>query len=278
VAVIGLGCIGGSLARALVAQGVEVRGWSTSAVDRERAAAAHIDVSADGLHAACAAASMVVLAVPMASMSEVACAVLGAVGRDVLVLHVGALQRREALGVDELTYDRLLGTHPLAGSHDSGFGASRPDLFVGCAVSVEERAEPRARTRAEWLWRTAAAGRIDYRTAEVHDALMTWVSHLPQLTATALAAALAAENVDPRAMGTGVRDATRIAASAFAAWPPLLRSAPRELHDALLRLEEMLANLRQALDDDDEERIMAIWEAGRSWRRRGDAGERERLA
>src|SRR5690242_3238774 len=75
VAVIGLGCIGGSLARALIAQEVEVRGWSASPSDREQAAAARVQVSSaeeGGAAAACAGAGIVVLAVPIHTVAEVA--------------------------------------------------------------------------------------------------------------------------------------------------------------------------------------------------------------
>ncbi|HEV2181226.1 MAG TPA: NAD(P)-binding domain-containing protein, partial [Gemmatimonadaceae bacterium] len=74
VAIVGLGCIGGSLARALVAQGVEVRAWSTSTSDRELAAAAGIGVASGAapFAALCDGATSVVLAVPFARIGEVA--------------------------------------------------------------------------------------------------------------------------------------------------------------------------------------------------------------
>jgi hypothetical protein len=113
-------------------------------------------------------------------------------------LHVCGLQGKGALGLDDATHERLIGTHPLAGSHESGFPASRPGLFIGATVSIEQRANAHVRRRAELLWRTVGAARIEYRTAEEHDRLMAWVSHLPQLASTALAASLAAADVDPQ--------------------------------------------------------------------------------
>lgn len=273
VAVLGLGCIGGSIARALGAQNVSVRAWATSAADRELAIAAGVRVTgseATGGAAACEGASVVVLAVPIERLPDAAAVALGAAPRDALVVHACGLQRPEALGVDAGMRRRILGTHPLAGSHDTGFGASRSDLFVGATVSVEERATPEQRARAEWLWRSAGAERIEYRDAEAHDRHMAWVSHLPQLAATALAATLADGGVDARAVGTGARDTTRLAATALGSWPALLRGAPRDLHDALERLERTIAELRGALDADADEPLERVWERGRAWRRSGE--------
>jgi prephenate dehydrogenase len=268
VAVIGLGCIGGSLARALVAQEVEVRGWSASPSDREQASAARVEVSS-GATAACDGAGIVVLAVPIHTVAEVAASVSGALARNARLLHVSGLQSRGALGVDEQLYSRLLGSHPLAGSHDTGFAASRPELFVDAVISAEERADPRDRSSIEWLWHTVGARRVDYRSAEAHDRLMAWVSQLPQLTATALAATLASGGIDARTIGTGARDTTRLAASDLGSWPTLLAGAPHDLDAALELLGSTISDLRAALEAGDGDALAAIWNSARAWRREG---------
>jgi len=279
VAIVGLGCIGGSLARALVAQGVEVRGWSTSTSDRELAAAAGIAVpsGASPFAALCDGATSVVLAVPFARIAEVARAVVEAARPPARIFHVGGLQQRDALGMDDSLWSRVVGTHPLAGSHDHGFGASRANMFVGATVCIEDRLDARGRRAADWLWRTAGAHRLDYRTASEHDRLMAWVSHLPQLTALALAHTMAAADVVPAATGSGARDTTRLAATPLGAWPMLLRGAPDELRRALGQLEATIAQVRVALDTHDDQRLAAMWERAMNWRREaagGNGGER----
>jgi len=279
VAIVGLGCIGGSLARALAAQGVDVRGWSTSTSDRELAAAAGIRVASGAAPyaALCDGATSVVIAVPFARIGEVARAVTEAAKPPTRVFHVGGLQQRESLGMDESLWNRVVGTHPLAGSHDHGFGASRANMFVGATVCIEDRLDARGRRAADWLWRTAGAHRLDYRSASDHDRLMAWVSHLPQLTATALAHTMAAADIVPAATGSGARDTTRLAATPLGAWPALLRGAPDELRAALGQLEATIAQLRVALDAHDDERLASMWERAMNWRREaagGNGGER----
>lgn len=249
-----------------------MRGWSASPSDREQAAAARVQVStseSQGAATACSGAGIVVLAVPIHTISEVADSVRGSLARNAQLLHVCGLQGRESLGVDEPAYDRMLGTHPLAGSHDSGFAASRPELFVDAVVSAETRASARARECIEWLWHTVGARRIDYRTADSHDRLMAWVSQLPQLAATALAATFATGGVEARTVGTGARDTTRLAASDLGSWPTLFQGAPLELDAALARFGETIAELRTALRDGDADKLTAIWNSARAWRREG---------
>jgi prephenate dehydrogenase len=213
-------------------------------------------------------ASVVIFAVPIDALAAVAPPVCEALAPSAVAMHAGGLQRRGALGLDEATHARLLGTHPLAGSHESGFGAARPDLFAGCTVSVDARADAVARAAAERLWRAAGAARIDYRAAEEHDRLMAWVSHLPQLAATALAATLADAGVDPRDTGPGARDTTRLAGSPLAAWPALLRGAPADVDRALCELERTIGELRSALARGDRARLEALWTTAREWRQR----------
>ena len=274
VAIIGLGLIGGSLARALHECGVPVRGWSSSGEDRELAARAGIPV-ADDARAAASDAAVIVFAVPIDRLAGAAESVLHGVDDGIIALHVGGLQRQRALCLEDRQYARLIGTHPLAGSHQSGFAASRGELFVGATVSVEARAGALARASAEWVWRSAGAARIEYRTAEEHDRLMAWVSQLPQVTATALAAALATEGIDPRAMGPGGRDTTRLAASPFEQWRPLLAAASGDVTAALRALEQQLGRLRAAVETDDAEALAELWSAGRAWRRTAEHASEE---
>jgi len=263
-AVIGLGCIGGSLARALVERSAPVRAWSDSLVDRDLAAGAGIAVAASAAEAVRGAA-VIVIAVPLPAVREVALAARAAAPNAIL-LHTTGLQGAALLGIPGELQPHLIGTHPLAGSHASGFGAARADLFAGCTVSVETRAPARTRESAETLWRLAGATRFDYREAGEHDLLMTWVSHLPQLTATALAAALSAAGIAARDGGPGLRDTTRLAASAYELWAPLLAPARFELDRALAAVESQLGELRRAIAARNDAELALRWEAARAWR------------
>jgi len=266
VAVIGLGCIGGSIARVVHASGARARGWSASANDREAARAQGIEVPTT-MDAAVRGAEITVIAVPATAVQAVAREVIERAPPGATIVHCCGVQSQSALSLDDVSFARMIGSHPIAGSHESGFEASRPDLFAGCTVYAEARASEQARAHIAWLWTLAGAARVEYVSAEAHDALMTWVSHLPQLAATALAATLASRGIDPRSAGPGARDSTRLAASPFEQWAPLVFAHPAPLADALAQLERTIAGVRAALASASQSELESIWSAARAWRR-----------
>jgi prephenate dehydrogenase len=268
VSVVGLGCIGGSLAKALTStEGRLTRGWSSSAEDNALARAAGIDVPACTLAESMSGANLVIIAVPVQAIAEVAAVAMRAAPPEAAIIHCGGVQSRAALELDEATHARVIGAHPLAGSHDSGFGAARAELFRGCTVSIESRASENVRSRLQWLWGHVGAERLEYRAADEHDAMMAWVSHLPQLASTALAATFAAEHVDPESVGPGARDTTRLAASAFEQWSSLVQAQPALLDAALAKLQHNIGSIRESLAKGDERALRKLWESAREWRR-----------
>lgn len=272
VAIVGLGLIGGSLARALLAEGIVVRGLDGSAAERRQAAEAGVHV-ADGMPALLAggAPAITVVAVPLGAVRDVVPPLLARLAPDATVLHVAGLQRPGSTGLDDGAQRRVIGTHPLAGSHAAGFAAARADLFVGATVLAEARAGDAARARLEALWTTVGAAAVAYRTAEEHDAEMAWVSHLPQLAATALAAALAEASIPSTAGGPGLRDVTRLAASPLATWRDVLRAAPPETGAALDAAIHALDRLRTALRRGDDRLLDELWSRAQAWRGMRDA-------
>ena len=266
IAVIGLGCIGGSVVKALPNDVARVRGWSTSPEDCETARALGHDVPSTP-EGALADATAVVIAVPVQAIAEVAAIAIRGAPASATILHCGGVQSRTALHLDESAHARIIGTHPLAGSHESGFGAARADLFEGCAVSIESRRSAEQERWATWLWRGVGAERIDFRSADEHDVLMALISHLPQLASTALAATLAAEHIDAKSVGPGARDTTRLAGSSFEQWVALLQAQPAVLDAALERLETTVASIRKALGGRDERSLRELWDSAREWRR-----------
>lgn len=266
VAVVGLGAIGGSVALALHARGVPVVATALSADDMGAAAGRGIEV-ADDAGAAVTRADIVVLAVPLDRIADVAATVVSAAPAGAAIFHVASLQRRAAFAAS----GRVIGTHPLAGSAGSGFAAADAGVFRGATVLVEARARARERADAELLWSLAGAGRVEYVDGETHDQWMAWASHLPQLAATALAATLAEWLPAAAPIGPGARDTTRLAASSLEMWLPILRRAPHDTVDALHALEQRLAALRAAIEQTRWDAVRAEWEAARDWRRGRDA-------
>ncbi len=212
VAVLGLGLIGGSLARRL-AGSHEVVGYDSDPPTRA-AAAAGLAV-AGSVAEAVADRDLVVVATPLPAFRSVlaeaaAVAAAAAIVTDVASVKAPALDAaRSALGPGA----RYVGGHPMAGTERAGFGASDPRLFDGAAwvLCLEEDTE-----LAAWL---AVAGlvaslgcRVVPCSAAEHDAAVARTSGLPHLLATALAVAGADGGPLALALAAGsFRDGTRVA-------------------------------------------------------------------
>jgi 3-phosphoshikimate 1-carboxyvinyltransferase len=267
--VVGLGAIGGSLALALRRSGVRVRGHSLDPDDRRAASAAGIEVSAgaESPRDLVAGASALLIAVPIEAVAGVASAMVPFLSNGAPALHVASLQRRQAVRVPDALWPRLFGTHPMAGTHGAGFAAADAELFDRAVVFVEERADEATRRAADALWSQAGAARVEYRSAEEHDAEMAWVSHLPQLAATAVAGVLSARGTSAESVGPGGRDTTRLAASPFDLWAEILERAPDDTVAALDALERRVAAIRAAVAGRDRAGLAREWGAAREWRR-----------
>lgn len=267
VGIVGLGAVGGSLALALDGH-LPVIAWSRDRRDRDAARGAGIDVRGDDTSwgRAMDDATIIVIAVPLDAIAPVARELRAQVGDDVLVLHTGSLQRREALSIADAELASVLGTHPMAGSERSGFVAARADMFRGATVRAEARAGTWQRERVEGLWREAGCARVIWSDAVRHDALMAHVSHIPQLLAAALGATLADAGVGGDDLGPGAHDMTRLASSDPSMWLPLLAQAPPETVDGIRRLTSTLTELAAAIERRDPATIAKLLERGRTWR------------
>jgi prephenate dehydrogenase len=153
----------------------------------------------------------------------------------------------------------------MAGSEASGFPASRPDLFEGVPVWIVAEPSAEAHTaRVEALWRSLGAVPVQ-TSAEAHDRLMALVSHLPQLTANSLAAALEDAGISADQLGPGGRDMTRLAASNPAMWAGLFEGAHPDLVRALRAMAGCFESMADALERGDVEVIASLMERTRSW-------------
>lgn len=269
VALVGLGVMGGSVARALAALShpPATRGWATDPEDRRAAADAGVlEVVAQGCGDAVSGADLVILATPL----EATCALLDSIRRDLapgaIVTDVASLKApvREAARQAGLT-ERWVGSHPLCGSARSGFGASRADLFRDATVYVTAEEGSRGPwVRVFRLWTALGANpvRID---ADTHDRVMTRVSHLPQMTATALAEVLRESGVPRSTLGPGGHDMTRLALSSPGMWRDILRHAPPELVAHLRRLSSKAGELADLIESGDIDALARRMERTRRW-------------
>ncbi|MQA90723.1 MAG: prephenate dehydrogenase/arogenate dehydrogenase family protein [Gemmatimonas sp.] len=270
VAVIGLGLMGGSLARDLAAMGCNVLGYDSRpeiGPAAERAGVVHVllDSSLEGARTA----SLIVIATPV----DVAIATLSKLARivasDATITDVGSTKaaivaRAEELGIGP----RFVGSHPLTGDHRSGWRAGRRSLYEGSTVFLcpAPSALPETREAIRGFWESVGASCVNLG-AEEHDLRLAWASHLPQVCSSALAATLDTAGLGPEQLGPGGRDATRLAASSPELWRAIALTNAVSLQAAVASLREHLAEFETALRERDSAALLRFFQRASDWAR-----------
>lgn len=265
-AVIGLGLIGGSVARDLSARGVHVLGY-----DRDSATLAEA-LRDGGIHEALtpdldADADLVVVAVPVSAAAAVLRALGPRLRAATLVTDVGSTKASIAEAAEEAGLGaRFVGSHPLAGDHRSGWSASRAGLFAGARVFLSPAPSTAADAleAAHALWRDLGA-HTEVVDADEHDRRLASISHLPQALSTALASLLESQGIGRAELGPGARDMTRLAGSSPEMWAAIADDNARHLMSAVGAMEERLGALKDALARRDAEWIRRFFEEGNSF-------------
>jgi prephenate dehydrogenase len=261
ITIIGTGLIGGSLGLALKKNrfaGRIIGCDSAGVLERARNCGA-IDESHTLPTDAVRGSEVVVLASPVGAIIDL----IGQLGPilppKTLLTDVGSTKAEvlaKAKSVfGKATGKRFLAGHPMAGKEQSGVDFADPDLFKGAAwfftpVHGQNMYSGIGGEFLEWIERIGA--RIGSIDADEHDKLCAWISHLPQLISTALAAILVDEYGDEapllEAGGRALREMTRTSASPYSMWRDIAITNRKNLQDALHKLEQRLAHIRENLN------------------------------
>jgi len=243
-AVVGLGLIGGSAALAL-----QARGYDRDPAVRRRARERGIE-TAESLAEAVRSADLVLLAVPTEE-TPVLMRETAAAAPEALVTDAASLKKPIAAAAEDLPAgSRFVGGHPMAGAKAPGLEGARADLFRGrpWLIVPTERSDAHSIAFLRETVRGIGARPVVV-DPERHDNLMTWVSHLPHVSATALARAVSAGGAEgvARFAGPGLLDATRIADSPAALLLELALADPEALAAAIENVRAELARVAGSL-------------------------------
>ena len=281
IAIIGLGLIGGSSARALKRADAGLR---IGAVDRDEKAlqaalGERVIDTAGGLNEVCADAEMVIVAAPPLATPGILrelerCAAPEAVITDVASVKGHLTEALAALPAGFRA--RVVPGHPLAGSEQSGFAASQADLFRDRNVVLTplEDTRPEAIAAVHDMWRRLGANVLAMSAAR-HDRILALTSHLPHLLAFAVADLLARREAGSdvnRYAASGFADFTRLAASDPDLWADIFSANSGATVAALDAIAEDLESMRRALAENDRAALGARLRRGRLARENFDLG------
>ncbi len=267
VTIVGVGLIGGSLGLALKKHGFRgvIAGVGRRPTLEKALAAGAIDQAYEKLEPGVQGADLVYLATPISTILDLMPRVRQAAAPGALVTDAGSTKAQITDRATLLFCDGpqsssqrppqsplFIGGHPMAGSEKRGVENARADLFAGAcyilAPLLREHLEtPTAQEFRGWLDRIGA--QVIVMDAELHDEVVAWTSHLPQLVATALASTvverLAADNLQLAA--GGLRDTTRLAESPYSVWRDICLTNSENIEQALSAMLQKLEHLRDSL-------------------------------
>jgi prephenate dehydrogenase len=260
ITIIGTGLIGGSFSLALRQRRFAGRivGCDRESALKKAKVRGVIDKGFADPADAVRGSQLVVLATPVLAIVDLIGRLGPGLPASTLLTDVGstkALVAERALKVfGKNAGRRFLAGHPMAGKEHSGVDNADADLFQNAVWFLTPLPGQNLQEGifAEFLgWIDQIGARIAMLPPQDHDRLCAWISHLPQMISTALAAALVEEFGEDAPLlpagGRALQEMTRIAASPYSMWRDIAISNKNNLEDALFRVEQRLAHIRENL-------------------------------
>lgn len=262
VAIVGVGLIGGSIGKAILARRLARRvvgiGRSAGSLAAARKAGCVTETSLD--MAAVADADLVVVATGVRAIPRLLDAVDAAARPGTLVTDAGSTKASIVAGWERHRRRRrcrFVGSHPIAGSHRQGPAAAAADLFAGRVAVVTPAAATPSGDAEEvgGLW-SALGATVFMMPPRDHDRMLAATSHAPHLVAAAVAAATRPDALAFTAGGW--RDATRIAAGDPELWADILLDNAGPLAVAVNRFAGVMERMLAAIEAGDRRRLVAL--------------------
>ncbi len=278
VALIGLGLIASSMAHAMRAQGLagEIVGHAKSAETRDIALEIGLcDRVCTTAAEAVQGADLVVLAVPVGAMAEIAGEIGPRIAKGATVTDVGSVKRAVIAAVAPLlpAHVTFIPGHPMAGTEYSGPRSGFATLFQNrwWLLTPLPGTDPARLERLRGLL-TAIGARVDTMDADHHDLVLAVVSHTPHLIAYTMVGvadhlAQVSNSEVIQYSATGFRDFTRIAASDPTMWRDVFLTNKDAVLDVLGRFTEELFVLQRAIRMGDGDLLHAYFTRTRAIRR-----------
>jgi cyclohexadieny/prephenate dehydrogenase len=277
IAIIGLGLLGSSIARAVRTNmpGAVMSSHDADPQTRETARALRlVDDVSDTPGAAVTDADLVILCVPVGSMGAVADAIAADLPPDALISDVGSSKANVLAALTAaLPNHVVIPAHPVAGTERSGPEAGFASLFHNrwCILTPPEGSDPAKVAQLQAFWERLGAN-VEVMEAGHHDLVLAITSHLPHLIAyTIVGTASDLESVTRSEVikysAGGFRDFTRIAASDPTMWRDVFLTNKDAVLDMLQRFSEDLTALQRAIRWGDGDALFDLFTRTRAIRR-----------
>ncbi|MEW5842366.1 MAG: prephenate dehydrogenase, partial [Bacteroidota bacterium] len=265
ISIIGLGLIGGSLAKALKnsSQKFLISGYDKPAVMDEVLSSGAIDKQLGNVNDALAS-DLIFLCLPVDASIQVFEQLSDKTRPDQIITDVcGVKSIFQDIWDKKKRNGFYFGGHPMTGKEKGGFENSDPLLFENCVYIINDSAKtnPAFEQFSEIIHQIGA--RITFLNPKVHDVIVASVSHLPQLVSVSLINSASLKdsglNFFDYAAG-GFRDMTRIAASDFNVWEPIIRENQKNIIQAIENFISDLETMKKSIARGDYQSIASKFE------------------
>jgi cyclohexadieny/prephenate dehydrogenase len=278
LALIGIGLIGSSIARAARSKGlaktIAISTRKQETLDEARALGLGDFYSLDAAEAV-RGADLVILCTPIGAYGAVMEQIAGALEPGAILSDVGSVKQHvlKVVGPRLPAGVHFVPGHPIAGTEYSGPASGFPELFVGrwCVLTPEDGVDPVAIDRLVSFW-GAMGSNVECMSAEHHDLVLAITSHVPHLVAYNIVGTVADLEADTQSevikfSASGFRDFTRIAASDPVMWRDVFLTNRDAVLEMLGRFLEDLAKLQRAVRVGDGPGLEAMFTRTRAIRR-----------
>lgn len=262
--VIGLGLIGGSFALSLKERGLcdVVMGIEHSESNARKALELGLVDKIVTQDEAIAESDLIVLATPVDTIPIMATKILNRINETQIVMDMGSTKQE----LCEVTMmhprrGRLVATHPMWGTENSGPEAAERNAFRGRTVVICEKAhsDPDALQTVEHIYRELGMP-IRYMSAEEQDTHCAYVSHISHITSFALALTVLEKEREEEHIfdlaGGGFESTVRLAKSLPQTWAPIFLGNKYNVLDVLREHIHQLQILRRMIERDDREGLI----------------------
>jgi len=269
LSVVGLGLIGGSIALAVRERwpGVRIAGVDRKAVLAHALGSGAIDRSADSA-ADVADADLIILAAPVRQNLKLLAEIAQRLPSTTIVTDVGSTKQSIVNAAAALSCTgSFVGGHPIGGAEQGGFGFARPDLFRHRPwIFTPGPSTPATVLERVFDFARGLGARPSSMDAAEHDRVMAFLSHLPQLAASALMDVIGSSAGEKglRLAGRGLVDTTRLASSPPDTWRDVCATNAQAVGEALDVLIDRLSDLRADLQSG--EAVTRVFTEAARWR------------
>ena len=274
ITIIGVGLIGGSLARALKERNLAkvVFGYGRDQSRLEEAQKSNvIDAFSTNIKEAIDEANIVVIATPVGTFKDILDQIEPLISSNVIITDVGSTKSDIVNIVNDVLRDKssyFIPAHPIAGKERSGFEVSDSKLYDGKKVIItpQETNSPESIDVIDQMWKNVGAD-VDFMSAESHDNLLGMTSHLPHMLAFSLVNYLVDQNPNASIYaGGGFKDFSRIASGDAVMWRDICLQNKNQIMNHLKGYQSTLDDLLEAINDEDSEKLGQLFTTAKKTR------------